>query len=198
MLHFCAVKELSDAIAVAGRYQNDLRGVRDQVTQKLNDFMRRTLDYQAGVVEYFDTLDLSYNQSVNLWTYKKPIANVIIGYSLARAWDDNILTDDRFIVDGEEGKITLYGYTRRAGRGLRVVYDGGYPPREDDPEVMDCPYNLKYAAIQQGIFDARRALGMDQGTATDDDKKTPVRLRYNGLLEDTAAAFMKYRRTLGQ
>lgn len=196
MLHYFKVEELSDQIRVAGRLANDLRGVRDQTTQKLNNFLRRTLDREIGIVEYFDTPDLGL-APYNIWLRKKNVDNVSIALSYGRDWDNYPFDDPtRIVLDAERGKLTLYGPFRRWPRSLRVTYDGGYPALADDEEVMDCPQGLKFAAIQQGVFDARRSMGMDQGTSTDDDKKTPIRLTY-GLLPETAAAFIDLRRPLG-
>jgi hypothetical protein len=199
MLHFCRIEDITAGLTVAPRFHNDLRGIRDAVTAKINSFIRRNLEFQADVIEYFDVPDLPSGQSINLWLEKKAIVvpSVQLGYSTRAAWDDNPVDEGRIILHPELGKLTVYGYFRGWQRGLRVVYDGGFPPRQDDEEVMACPEGLKYAAAQQCIYEARRALSGDQGTATDDDKKTPVKMMAD-LLYDTAVAFLDYRRPLGR
>lgn len=199
MLHFFKVDDLNtQGSRIASHLVDRLRGVRDSTTAKINAFMRRELDYQAGVVEYFDTPDLR-SGAYNIWLMKKNVSAVAIGLSYGRAWSDYPIDDTRVFLDADKGKITFYGPFRRWQRALRVTYNGGYPAlgtEGEDAEVMACPEALRFAALQQAAFDTRRALGQDQGTEVDDDKKTPVRLVF-GLLPDTAAAFMPYRRLLG-
>lgn len=198
MLHFCSVADITNILAVADRYTDEIAGVRNATTIKLNRFIRRNLEYADTVTEYFDVPKVGYGQSFNVWLEKKGITAVEVGYSTYRGWSDNILTvDERYTLDAARGRLTVFGLLRPWQQGLRVVYSGGFPSKADpDQELMDCPEELRFAATQQAIFDARRYLGLDQGTATDDDKKTPVRMT-GDLLSDVASAFLDYRRPLG-
>jgi hypothetical protein len=199
MLHFCRIEDILAGLTVAPRLQNDLRGVRDTVTQKINTFIRRRLDYQTGVTEYFNSPDLRSGEPFTVWLEKKQLlaSSVFVGYSQRSAWDDNILEEERVFLDAEQGKLVIYGPTRQWQRGFRITYDGGFLPLEGDNEVMQCPEGLKFAAVQQCIFEGRRALSGDQGTNVDDDKKTPIRMMGN-LLLDVATTFLPYRRPLGR
>jgi hypothetical protein len=204
MLHFFPLTDLTGQLAVAAHLADKLEGVRQQTTSKINAFMRRTLDLEVGRIEYFDTPDIVNGGAYNVWLDKKNIIpeSLLISLSYGRDWDDYPLDPERIVLDPVNGKITFYGPFRRWQRSLRITYDGGYPPvmSTDNPpvptDVMDCPYGLSFAALQQAIFDGRRSLAGDMGTSTDDDKKTPVVL-VEGLLRETADAFVQYRKTLG-
>lgn len=200
MLHFFSLDELSRSLRVADRFVSDLRGVRDQTTVKLNNFMRRRLDAETDLMEIVGVPSVSYGDTYNIYLKKKNISNIAIGYSRSRFWDENPWTvGANFDIEAETGRISVYGPVYQAKMGLRITYDGGYPALANDDEVMDCPKVMEYAAMKQAVFDGRRALGvMGEGTGTDDHKSVPIKMRAGtGLLLEVADIFQQYRRTLG-
>lgn len=208
MLHYCSVEDITSVLTAASRYQDDILKVRDGVTARLNGWIRRRLDWQTGIVEYFDTMALGNHNKMNLWLEKRSIDlnTVAMHWTPHRNWDDTPALDigTGYILDPEKGRVTLFGprYTATQG-GLRISYSGGFPAILEDnvpTDVMECPHNLRLSAINQCVYDAKKLLGMDQGKSQEEDRgKVVQRIHLStGILMEVLADFMEYRRPLGQ
>jgi len=213
MLHFCTLDDVSSVISVAGRFEDDMAHIRDGVTASINRYIRRRLDFVADYEEVVNTNQTSHGGTYRIWLEKKRIlpGTLFMHFSTSRVWSDSnfdAIPSDRYHLNADEGSIELYGPGQASQHGLRIRYSGGYPARtvEENGQVettdaMDCPTNLRMAAVNQVAYEARITLGLDQGATASDKGKdknvSPVDLA-SGLLKDTVARIRSYRRTLGQ
>lgn len=203
MLHYCTLEEIKEALATASRFDTRFDGIRQSVTETLNSYIRRRLDYQVGVVEFLDTRPgIDVYTERRFWLAKKDVepGSLVVNYSPRREWSDadTLLTlDEHYRVLGDDGELYLAGPIRGGNGFVRVVYNGGYAAR-GMTDAMDCPHALREAALNQCVFEARRSFDNDQGKANDDNGKQQVPIKLvEGLLPETARAFAKYRRLLG-
>jgi hypothetical protein len=202
MLHFCSIADIQAVLASAGRYDDTYATVRNAVTMEMNRYMRRNLEYKTGMVEYFDTIDVGRGGEFTVWLEKKMVdpGSVIVNYSIRREWgDDNVIPALDVTVVPEKGKlIVASNYMRPANRGLRVVYNGGYNPI-GATDTMNCPPELKNAALAECVYRLDKLLNINVGQSADVDKgrSVPSRKFIAGFLSDTVAAMTDYRKPLG-
>lgn len=213
MLHYCTLDDVSSVISVAGRFEDDMQRIRDGVTESMNRYIRRRLDYSADNEEIVNTNQTAQGGTFRIWLLKKHIdpTSLILQFSTSRQWgtdNDSLVTADRYLLDPIEGLLTLYGPGQASQSGLRIRYAGGYAARvveengqTEITDAMDCPTNLRMAAVNQVAYEARITLGLDQGSTASDKGKdknvSPVDLT-SGLLKDTVARIRYLRRPLGQ
>jgi hypothetical protein len=209
-LHYCSIDDVITIMPVAGRYSSVIEDIRNGVTDKINRYIRRDLEYRENFIEYFDIPALRHGRSINLWLEKKNVIpnSLVLHYSRDRAFEDvELLTQPHnYVVDYERGRITLYGYLYGGTRSLRITYDGGFPElmEGEAPDliptgIMNVPASLKRAAIDQCVFEANGTLNLNQGKSEDEDKgqKIPIST-IDGLLISTVNAFANFRKPLGR
>ena len=195
---YCTKEDVAEMGRFGGRFDAGMEAAIASVTERFNSFIHRDLAYEAGKVELLSIPALAYGSKHSLWLEKKRVSNVRIDVSTTRDFSDpeaTLLPTDKYEVDSERGKITVYGYLPRALDGVKVTYDGGYQARDDDPEAMDCPLSLRQAAVEQSIYEVNR-LAQGFGATTEEETKSKIRLTAQGLLPQVHAVLLPYRRML--
>ena len=216
MLHYCTHDEVNAVIQSAERFKDTYDTVRAGVTRDFNAETRRNLEYEDNVVEYFDTGNVPAGSGFNIWLGKKRIVpgSVVVNYDLRREWsDENVIIPDYYTMstdDLENGKLACNFATKVGHRLLMVRYSGGYPPRVKTPsdgvnpavyhDAMDCPEDLRAAAIAECSFRLDKLLNVNVGNEQDVDKKwalqRPKTIR--GMLPDTISVLARYKRLFGR
>lgn len=164
-MHYCSVKDLQALQQTAPRFASTFETVRNAVTAMFDSYIRRDLRYSDNVIEYHDAVAVGRGQPYYIYLDKKGIDKdrpIDIRYHADRIWDSAAVVSGA-TVDHVKGKITLYGPLRFTKDGIRISYAGGYKASEDDEEVMDCPAELKMAAIAQAQYNLKELLDSDAG-----------------------------------
>lgn len=210
MLYFCSVLDIKSILPAAARFEAQMDAMRKAVTEDMNAYMRRNLEYVENAVEYFDTYDVGPFGTFNVWLEKRAIEQVAVTYSLRRTWDDDgLIIDPAMITLSPKGRVIIPGPTRPGRGSLRIVYSGGFKPvpaANTDPEapvtytdVMQAPSALKQACIDECVYRLDKLLNINVGNKEDVDKRQKVAqtTMVAGLLGKTAATLQEYRKPLG-
>lgn len=205
MLYFCSVNDLKLVLPSASRFDNEFDRARKSVTQEMNTYMRRTLDYGAHV-EYHDAPLNNYGKSFNIWLANKNVepGSLDLRYSTARDWsDENVIIADAILLDAPNGKLTVYHPTRQWTGALRIAYIGGYRAMLDgqgaETDVMDCPEFLRIACITECTYRLDKLLNNNTNRSEDMEKAQKIveAKKVGGLLYSTAMAITQFRKPMG-
>jgi hypothetical protein len=202
MLDFCTVADAKALMNFGERYNASLEDQVKSVTERFNNYLRRRLDYGEGLTETFNIPRLKHGERYPIWLERKNLepGSIVLLLSQQRDFTDPDLTtleETSYQIDHTRGRITLYGYLPQALDGLRITYSGGYPPREEPNDTaMDCPANLRSAAVEQVVYDVNRLVNSFAGS-NEADKKAQPSLSSFGLLKSVTDSIHTYRRLLG-
>lgn len=202
MLHFCSNDDISAVFPAATRLAGMIDKARKSVTTEFNNYIRRRLDWETGIIELLDANDTAVFNDYNVWLLKKAVdpTTLRVYYSRTREFDnDDALLDGAFLnLDADKGMLRIAGRLYAGSRILKIAYDGGYKAI-GTTDVMACPDALRDAAVDQAVFNLKRTLGQNQGQAADSEGKKTIaqRVMVGGLLSDAVQKLMYYRKPLG-
>lgn len=197
MLHFCSAADVATLFAAANRYGEAIENARKATTDDFNRYMRRRMDWEEGVEEIVSPPA----SGTNIWLSKKAIDpdSLVIATSRTSvfATDDDSIPREGYNLTADKGKLQIFDLSSGV-RTLRLRYNAGWKALGTS-DVMDCPANVKLAAINQTVFTLRRDIGLNQGQSADETKKGQIKrdVLVDGILADAARTLNPYRRTLG-
>lgn len=207
MLNFCSVNDIKAVLPSAGRFDDAIDRERKAVTEEFNRYMRRTLDFELGITEFFDVVGYAGTQTY--WLTKRAIVpeSVVAMYDTRHDWSDdvNVIISDAISLDPAKGRIVLTGLRRPGAGAVRIRYNGGYTPKLDNQnnptDVMNCPASLTNAAVAECVYRLDKLLNLKLGEAgaAEGHQKAivPQRKIISGLLADSAYALTEYRKPFG-
>lgn len=192
----------------------------DLATRQIEDATQREYDQQARV-EFFattDTRDLVYDfvnttnedgvvllaRSRRIVLKAAPILAspaIDIRYDPNRVWgDDTIIQPANYVVDAEQGVVTLTYPTLRSQQALRIAYTGGYASA-GNPLTLSAaiPADLKQACISQVQFLFKKLGGDNLGMSSDQGEGKVPGGKFSsikGLTPEVADMVSGYRRLL--
>lgn len=199
-LHYCSVDEVKTLAQAAPRFASTFETVRDAVTANFNAFMRRNLEYSDNVTQFADTITRGRGQPYYVYTGKPNIDKdkpLIIRMHRDRLWDERSIVGNAE-VDYEKGKITLYGPMSFGTDTIRITYSGGFKATDNDPEVMECPPEIKAAAIKQCQYELAEMFNNDSGNKESSRGRGNVAKEktIDGLIVPVARVLERYRKPL--
>jgi hypothetical protein len=220
MLNFCAVTDVTNILPTGQRFDDYVADVINGVTLDFNQYMRRTFDYEAGIVDLFDIPMMRYGERHRYWLKKQNLdAGTVVKVDQFRVFDATTVypnVDDYshqlWTVDTVKGVVTLYQPPitdwddgRRWLGCLQISYGGGYPADKADNTIFDytiAPFlDLKAAAITECVQRLNRSLNLMAGDMQMTDRRQRVvheKPLVGNLMQQTAAVLDRYRRPLGK
>jgi hypothetical protein len=211
MLHFCSVNDIKTVLTAADRFTDIIDRARKSVTEEMNRYMRRTLDYETSIVEYFDSDQTRFTPQ-KIWLRKKNVdpSSVSVIYAPYHDFDntDNVISPSLISVNPDEGTITINMATREREHTIMISYSGGYKALPVIPtpstgiaytDVMDCPNVLWNAQISECSYRLKKLLNAEVAKPRDEPEARGQMTRRHiaGMLADTVSALYPYRRPLG-
>ena len=205
-MHYCTLDEIKQVFPLGNRFNEFGDTARESVTAAFNAYINRDLSYAQNVVESFDMITLSYGVPYRVYLSRR---NIVAGsVSLSFLGSNSYIDTPRSELDAAAGKLTVYGPSRFASGGLAVTYSGGYaarlkpgaqPPYQEADllDAMDCPAELRLAAIRQASKILQNVINQSDGN-TQEQKGRAVLAKertIGGLIPEVATVLNQYRRT---